>query len=62
MASSGFGPYHGQWHVDAPTMCIGAIPTPWFGLTPSTTQVVGSVLAEKGGGSVENEGVRVEEH
>ena len=29
MASSGFGPYHGQWHVDAPTKCIGAIPTLW---------------------------------
>ncbi len=33
----------------------------WFGLIPSTAQVVGSVLAEKGG-SVENEGVGVEEH
>ena len=29
MASSGFGPYHGQWHVDAPTKWIGAIPTLW---------------------------------
>ena len=34
----------------------------WFGLIPSMARVVGSVLAEKGGGSVENEGVRVEEH
>ena len=29
MASSGFGPYHGQWHVDAPTKWIGTIPTLW---------------------------------
>ncbi len=29
MASSGFGPYHGQWHVGPPTKCIGAIPTLW---------------------------------
>ncbi len=29
MASSGFGPYHGQWHDNAPTKCIGTIPTPW---------------------------------
>ncbi len=28
MASSGFGPYHGQWHDEAPTKCIGTIPTP----------------------------------
>jgi hypothetical protein len=30
MASSGFGPYHGLWHDDAPTKCIGVIPTPWM--------------------------------
>ena len=29
MASSGFGPYHGQWHVVAPTKWIGAIPALW---------------------------------
>ncbi len=29
MASSGFGPYHGQWHDNAPSKCIGAIPTTW---------------------------------
>jgi hypothetical protein len=33
MASSGFGPYHGQWHIDAPTKCIGAIPTLWVMMT-----------------------------
>ena len=29
MATSGFGPYHGLWHDDAPTKRIGVIPTPW---------------------------------
>ncbi len=29
MASSVFGPYHGLWHDNAPTKCIGLMPTPW---------------------------------
>jgi hypothetical protein len=29
MASSGFGPYNGPWHDDAPTKHIGIMPTPW---------------------------------
>ena len=29
MAWSGFGPYHGMWHENAQTKCIGIIPTPW---------------------------------
>ncbi len=29
MVMSGFGPYHGLWLDDAPTKCIGIIPTPW---------------------------------
>ena len=38
MAPSGFGPYHGMWHEDAQTKCIGAIPTPW-----AMTHVLGLV-------------------
>ena len=30
MATSGFGPYHSLWLDDAPTKCIGVIPTPWM--------------------------------
>jgi hypothetical protein len=30
MAKSDFGPYHGLWLDDAPTKCIGVIPTPWM--------------------------------
>jgi len=29
MVMSDFGPYHGLWLDDAPTKCIGVIPTPW---------------------------------
>ncbi len=29
MASSGFGPYHGQQHDNTPAKCIVAIPTSW---------------------------------
>ncbi len=29
MVWSGFGPYHGLCCEDAPTKCIGVIPTPW---------------------------------
>jgi hypothetical protein len=29
MALSGFGPYHGLWHDNAPTKHIGIMSTPW---------------------------------
>jgi hypothetical protein len=29
MVMSGVGLYHGLWLDDAPTKCIGVIPTPW---------------------------------
>jgi hypothetical protein len=29
MVFSGFGPYHGLWHGNAPTKHIGVMPTPW---------------------------------
>ncbi len=29
MVTSSLGPYHGLWLDDAPTKCMGVIPTPW---------------------------------
>jgi hypothetical protein len=36
MVWSSFGPYHGLWCEDAPTKCIGIIPTQWM-----TTRALG---------------------